>query len=212
MSCSIACSWFRESNGHLQPIFSSSRFEPLQDVLLIRNLKPDDTGKWICKASNQFGEQRLDIHLTVTAHLSLHVLPQLQVIYNRRILIIVWIVSDFKKREHIQSVSRKLFASYFFLKQIVNSGENAVFNCSISGSPIGHNYWLRNGELLSVDENPRIRLLSPLVLAISSVTRHDRGMYQCVVRNDRESAQGSAELRLGGESTFLLTSIFFIDK
>lgn len=34
---------------------------------------------------------------------------------------------------------------------------------------------------------------------VNRVTRHDRGMYQCVVRNDRESAQGSAELRLGGE-------------
>ncbi|XP_071054820.1 cell adhesion molecule Dscam2 [Onthophagus taurus] len=150
--------WFRDVNGLLQPVHSSSRFEPLQDVLLIRRLKPEDSGKWTCKVSNHFGEQRLDIQLTVTAHLTLHVLPQLQVI---------------------------------------NSGESAIFNCSVSGSPVGRSYWLRNGEVLSPDGNPRIRLLSPLVLAINRVTRHDRGMYQCVVRNDRESAQGSAELRLG---------------
>lgn len=53
--------------------------------------------------------------------------------------------------------------------------------------------------MLSIDENPRLRLLSPLVLAITSVTRYDRGMYQCVVRNNRDNAQGSAELRLGGK-------------
>ena len=45
----------------------------------------------------------------------------------------------------------------------------------------------------------RIRLLSQLVLHVAGVTRSDRGMYQCFVRNDKESAQGSAELRLGGE-------------
>jgi len=45
----------------------------------------------------------------------------------------------------------------------------------------------------------RIRLLSQQVLHVAGVTRTDRGMYQCFVRNDKESAQGSAELRLGGE-------------
>lgn len=48
------------------------------------------------------------------------------------------------------------------------------------------------------DRNERIKLLEPLVLQIVDVTRHDRGMYQCFVENERENAQGSAELRLGG--------------
>ena len=34
---------------------------------------------------------------------------------------------------------------------------------------------------------------------ISSVLKEDRGMYQCLVKNQVEMAQGSAELRLGGE-------------
>lgn len=97
-------SWFREVDGQLQPIFSSSRFEPLQDVLLIRNLKTEDTGRWTCKANNQFGEQLLDIHLVVSAHLSLHVVPQLQVIS----LIImatcikrIWRLTERQRRCHI---------------------------------------------------------------------------------------------------------------
>lgn len=69
----------------------------------------------------------------------------------------------------------------------------------MSGSPIGLVQWFRNGELLDVDASGKLKLLGPLVLMVNRVTRHDRGMYQCVVHNDRESAQGSAELRLGGE-------------
>ncbi|XP_037086428.1 Down syndrome cell adhesion molecule-like protein Dscam2 isoform X6 [Pollicipes pollicipes] len=36
-------------------------------------------------------------------------------------------------------------------------------------------------------------------LSISSVTKADKGMYQCFVTNDQESAQATAELRLGGK-------------
>ena len=36
------------------------------------------------------------------------------------------------------------------------------------------------------------------VLRINSVGREDKGMYQCFVRNDQESAQATAELKLGG--------------
>lgn len=36
-------------------------------------------------------------------------------------------------------------------------------------------------------------------LVIASVHRTDKGVYQCMARNERDSAQASAELRLGGE-------------
>lgn len=39
---------------------------------------------------------------------------------------------------------------------------------------------------------------SDTVLRIDQVRREDKGMYQCFVRNDQESAQASAELKLGG--------------
>lgn len=66
---------------------------------------------------------------------------------------------------------------------------------------MGRIQWFRNGEPLLTDVNRKVKLLSPLVLAVYGVTRHDRGMYQCIVKNDRESSQGSAELRLGGKIT-----------
>lgn len=40
------------------------------------------------------------------------------------------------------------------------------------------------------------------VLRIESVKKEDKGMYQCFVRNDQESAQASAELKLGGRCKF----------
>lgn len=75
-------SWYHEFGSHLQPIYASPRFEPLQDILLIRKVRLEDNGRWTCKVSNHFGEQSLDVHVTVTSHLVVHVLPQLQVINN----------------------------------------------------------------------------------------------------------------------------------
>ncbi|XP_055694563.1 cell adhesion molecule Dscam2 isoform X50 [Lutzomyia longipalpis] len=39
---------------------------------------------------------------------------------------------------------------------------------------------------------------SDAILRIESVKKEDKGMYQCFIRNDQESAEASAELKLGG--------------
>ncbi|XP_071452909.1 cell adhesion molecule Dscam1 [Hetaerina americana] len=140
-------------------------------LLFLRRVSPQDAGRWECRAANAFGEQHMGVIVTAPSPLSVHVQPQLLV---------------------------------------VNSGESATFNCSVSGTPLDTVRWLANGVPLSGSSHggmgseggggvlsPRIRLLSPQVLHISSVGRSDRGMYQCVARNEKESAQGSAELRLG---------------
>ena len=46
---------------------------------------------------------------------------------------------------------------------------------------------MKDGVALSQTDN---------VLRIETVRREDKGMYQCFVRNDQESAQASAELKL----------------
>ncbi|XP_068085516.1 cell adhesion molecule Dscam2 [Anabrus simplex] len=161
--------WLREVAGQLRPVAPSLRITPAQDVLHIRHVGPEDAGRWVCRVSNQFGEQRLESQLSVIAPLSAHVQPQIQV---------------------------------------VNSGKSATFNCSVAGSPIDSVYWLHNADHVSELAGSRVRLLSPHTLHVSAVTRLDRGMYQCFVSNDRETAQGSAELRLGDtmpelQSTFI---------
>ncbi|XP_049771417.1 Down syndrome cell adhesion molecule-like protein Dscam2 [Schistocerca cancellata] len=77
---------------------------------------------------------------------------------------------------------------------VVNSGEPATFNCSVSGSPVAGVEWLHNAEPLAAG---RARLLSPLVLHVAAATRAHRGVYQCVAHGEADSAQAGAELRLG---------------
>lgn len=80
--------------------------------------------------------------------------------------------------------------------QIVDVGQPAQFDCTISGVPITVVTWFKDGKPLRFDS--RIRQLSRESIHIETIKREDRGMYQCHIRNDVEYVQSSAELRLGG--------------
>nr|XP_027209811.1 Down syndrome cell adhesion molecule-like protein Dscam2 [Penaeus vannamei] len=75
--------------------------------------------------------------------------------------------------------------------QTVEFGQPATFTCSYQGNPVKSLTWLKDGIPLDHKE---------AVLRIGTVGHADKGMYQCFVRNDQESAQGTAELRLEEES------------
>ncbi|XP_073957210.1 cell adhesion molecule Dscam2-like [Choristoneura fumiferana] len=83
--------------------------------------------------------------------------------------------------------------------QMVNSGGTATINCSWSGWPSPRLEWLHNGVPLGVGvTGGRVRVQgNGEQLVISAVHRADKGVYQCMARNERDSAQASAELRLG---------------
>ncbi|XP_052738049.1 cell adhesion molecule Dscam2-like [Bicyclus anynana] len=83
--------------------------------------------------------------------------------------------------------------------QVVNSGGTAVINCSWAGWPAPRLEWLHNGAPVGAGVGGgRVRVQGGgEQLLIASVQRADRGVYQCVARSDRDSAQASAELRLG---------------
>ncbi len=72
---------------------------------------------------------------------------------------------------------------------MVDYGRPAAFKCSYRGNPVQSVRWYKDGEDLGHGRD---------VLRINSVKKEDRGMYQCFVRNDRESAQATGELKLGG--------------
>ncbi|XP_047520331.1 Down syndrome cell adhesion molecule-like protein Dscam2 isoform X18 [Pieris napi] len=73
--------------------------------------------------------------------------------------------------------------------QTVDFGRPAVFTCRYEGNPIKTITWLKDGKDMNHHDH---------VLRIESVKKEDKGMYQCFIRNDQESAGASAELKLGG--------------
>ncbi|KOX68634.1 Down syndrome cell adhesion molecule-like protein Dscam2 [Melipona quadrifasciata] len=150
--------WYRDVNGHSIPVESFGRIQLWGDLMQIRRVDAQDAGRYICRASNQVGEQRAETHLSVTSKLNARIQPRVQ---------------------------------------IINSGESATMNCTVEGYPVESVEWLHDGVPVLTAQDTRIRLLAPLVLVIGSVGRKDKGMYQCLVRSDKENAQATAELKLG---------------
>ncbi|XP_042909125.1 cell adhesion molecule Dscam1 isoform X2 [Parasteatoda tepidariorum] len=89
--------------------------------------------------------------------------------------------------------------------QVLNIGQEATFNCNVTGYPIHTVTWKKDQRPLPA--STRVRLLSREVLHILSVRREDRGMYQCFAFNDADSAQGAAELKISDVAP-ILVSVF----
>ena len=76
-------------------------------------------------------------------------------------------------------------------------GSSALFNCSITGHPVTQVTWFKDGRPLVVDDH--VTLSTQTTLLLSQVLHSDMGMYQCLVSNGEENAQGSSQLNLGGK-------------
>lgn len=97
--------------------------------------------------------------------------------------------------ETVLTVTAPLAAEIEPSTQTVDFGRPATFTCNVRGNPIKTISWLKDGKPLGLEEP---------VLRIESVKKEDKGMYQCFVRNDQESAQATAELKLGGRCKLFL--------
>ncbi|KAL0124026.1 hypothetical protein PUN28_006078 [Cardiocondyla obscurior] len=91
--------------------------------------------------------------------------------------------------ETVLTVTAPLTAEIEPRTQTIDFGRPATFTCAVQGNPIKTISWLKDGKPLGLEDR---------VLRIESVKKEDKGMYQCFVRNDQESAQATAELKLGG--------------
>ncbi|XP_026825564.1 Down syndrome cell adhesion molecule-like protein Dscam2 isoform X8 [Ooceraea biroi] len=91
--------------------------------------------------------------------------------------------------ETVLTVTAPLTAEIEPSTQTIDFGRPATFTCTVQGNPIKTISWLKDGKPLGLEDR---------VLRIESVKKEDKGMYQCFVRNDQESAQATAELKLGG--------------
>lgn len=65
--------------GQAIPVESFGRIQLWGDLMQIRRVDAQDAGRYICRASNQLGEQRAETHLSVTSKLNARIQPRLQV-------------------------------------------------------------------------------------------------------------------------------------
>lgn len=65
--------------GHSIPVESFGRIQLWGDLMQIRRVDAQDAGRYICRASNQVGEQRAETHLSVTSKLNARIQPRVQV-------------------------------------------------------------------------------------------------------------------------------------
>ncbi|XP_045473824.1 Down syndrome cell adhesion molecule-like protein Dscam2 isoform X12 [Harmonia axyridis] len=91
--------------------------------------------------------------------------------------------------ETVLTVTAPLKANIAPNVQTIDFGRPAVFTCNFEGNPIKTIRWLKDGHPMDHQE---------AVLRIEAVRKEDKGMYQCFIRNDQESAEATAELKLGG--------------
>ncbi|XP_050305179.1 cell adhesion molecule Dscam2 isoform X3 [Anthonomus grandis grandis] len=91
--------------------------------------------------------------------------------------------------ETVLTVTAPLKASIEPKVQTVDFGRPAVFTCKFEGNPIKTVSWMKDGSKIDHTD---------AVLRIEAVRKEDKGMYQCFIRNDQESAEATAELKLGG--------------
>ncbi|KAJ8316349.1 hypothetical protein KUTeg_006363 [Tegillarca granosa] len=80
--------------------------------------------------------------------------------------------------------------------QVVDSGQSASFNCSVSGHPIKSIKWFKNGQQIQKSD-PHYYIQSETLLQIDEINRQDQGMYQCIISNDGDNSQATSQLLIG---------------
>ncbi|XP_049522395.1 Down syndrome cell adhesion molecule-like protein Dscam2 [Dermacentor silvarum] len=142
-------------------------------VLMIYAAVPEDEGRYLCFANNSAGQDKAYTDLFVTAPLSATIDPPVQ---------------------------------------LVDAGRSANLSCRVAGRPVEEVLWMHNGvplfassspsgstgtgsgKITSVSGSANVALLSRDVLRVAPVERRDSGMYQCLVYNRQDSAQGTAQI------------------
>lgn len=134
------------------------RVSVLDGTLRFTAVHESDAGQYFCTSANSEGTETLELHLAVTAPLTVHIQPA---------------------------------------RQTIDLGKSTELLCTISGFPRATISWLKDGQPLRTGS--RVRLLNKDHIKITAVSKEDRGMYQCFVRNEHDAVQATAEMKLGGK-------------
>ena len=79
------------------------------------------------------------------------------------------------------------------LSDTKTEGENVTLYCDAIGNPKPRISWTRNGSLIDISSNSRIRFsIDKKQLTIRNVSRTDSGEYRCVAKNSLGNVTSNA--------------------
>lgn len=169
--------WYKFIEGSLRktPVPLGDRIKQVSGTLIIKNAVVEDSGKYLCVVNNS-GIIFIFRHFQQLAHY----------FFFSKV--------GGESVETVLTVTAPLSSSIEPTVQTIDFGRPAIFTCHFSGNPVKTMRWMKDGKFIDHTD---------AILRIDSVKKEDKGMYQCVIKNDQESAQATAELKLGGRCEFL---------
>ena len=164
------CRWSRLDD-------SSSGEIPLDDltssfgVLVLEKVQVDDSATYRCSASNSVGRSQHDVRVQVVDPLSVEIQPKDPVVNEGKS---VTLVCTF----HGDAASVLVSTTGVHLQSSVK--------------------WYKDGQ--AINQWDKYQTVGRNSLRISTMQRSDQGVYQCFVYTEKEAAQASTRLQLGGRS------------
>nr|CAD7393258.1 unnamed protein product [Timema cristinae] len=182
--------WFYRQNAHETPIEEVDHFLVRDGTLVIPSVKESDAGTYFCNASNKEGSEVLEMQLSVSASLQSRGVVVSEPGYELKDLefysqLVTWVFSP--KGEPPQWSPGSPNRDSNLCLPVLSSRAQHDKRTSV--------FWLKDSQPLRT--GARVRLVAKEHVHLVEVSKEDRGMYQCVVKNDVEMAQGTAELALG---------------
>ncbi|KAK1131197.1 hypothetical protein K0M31_017485 [Melipona bicolor] len=78
---SLCCRWYYNRNQREEPVEDSAGHYVVRDgSLIVQGVQESDAGSYMCTSSNSEGSESMEVRLTVSAPLSVHVQPSIQTV------------------------------------------------------------------------------------------------------------------------------------
>uniref|UniRef100_A0A8D9EQZ0 Down syndrome cell adhesion molecule-like protein Dscam2 n=2 Tax=Cacopsylla melanoneura TaxID=428564 RepID=A0A8D9EQZ0_9HEMI len=177
------------------------------DLVCVSQASPPATYRWYKNRDGVLTEIRQGGILVRPMESILHFVRPQQTDAGRYVCVASNILGE-DRRELELLVETPLRAFMQPLQQVVDVGSAAWFNCTIEGGRETPTVtWLKDSQVISGSSSTNnIFQHNIAALQIPSVTRSDRGMYQCLVTEQEDSAQATGQLMLGAVSPDLQQS------
>lgn len=164
-------------------------------VLVLENVQPEDSATYRCTAANSVGQSlSYDVRLDVIEPLKVQLQPDRPAFrVNQGHAGSIQCSFNLGAQRHYAASSSGLTGHSSSVRPIVKWLKDGLVISTSAAGNANNNPKYQQSAVLSASSQQQI-----WSLRISNVQRADQGVYQCFVYTDRESAQASVRLLLGG--------------